>query len=139
MNPAAATNAARWLALGAGSLDAATGAGLVLAPASVLPLMLVPVPGAEALVFVRFTGVFVGAVGASCLWGLLDWRRSGSPAFLRGVLRVTILFRLAAGAFTAAAVARGWLGAAWLSVTATDWTLAALQGWLLAKGACREA
>jgi hypothetical protein len=139
MKPAGLDRIAAFLSLGAGALDTGTGLGLVLAPTLVLPLMLVPVPGAEALVYVRFIGTFVGSVGASYLWGLLVWRNSGSPALLRAVLRLTILFRLTAGSYVLVAVLGGRLGPAWLSVTATDWTLAALQSWLLARGALREA
>ena len=139
MKPTGLDRVAAFLSLGAGALDTGTGLGLVLAPALVLPLMLVPVPGAEALVYVRFIGTFVGSVGASYLWGLLAWRNSGSPALLRAVLRLTILFRLTAGSYVLVAVFGGQLGPAWLSVTATDWTLAAVQAWLLARGALREA
>lgn len=138
MKPPAPTRLAAGLALAAGAMDFSTGLGLVFAPALLLPLMGVAVPGAEALVFLRFTGAFVAAVGASYLWSLLAWRRTGSPALLRACLALTIGFRLAAGGYVAGACARGWLGAAWLSVTATDGALVALQAWLLAKGAGRE-
>jgi len=128
-----ATRLARWLLLGAGAMDFATGLGLVFAPAIALALMGVTVPAGEALVFLHWVGAFVAAVGATCLWGALQWRR-----LLRPVLEATVFFRFAAGAFSAAAVARGWLAPAWVSVPATDLVLVALQVWLLARGAGRH-
>ena len=123
-----------WLALGTGALDFGTGLGLVAAPAWTLLLMGVPVPSGEALLFVRFVGAFVWAVGASYLWATME------PATrLRTVLGATIWFRVAAGAFTGAAVSHGNLAPGWLAVTATDWALVAAQLWLLAKGAGRDA
>jgi len=117
----------RLLALLAGAMDATTGLGLVGAPALTLGCMLVPVPGAEALLYVRFVGVFVGAVGASYLVAL---GRGGSEP-LRKVFECTMLFRAAAGLFTGGAVLAGALAPAWLAVTFTDLSLVGLQVWLL--------
>lgn len=122
------------LSLAAGALDALTGAGLVFAPQFLLPLMGADVPGTEALVYLRFVGTFVGVVGLSYLWGVIEWRRCGDPSLLREGWRLTVLFRLAAGGYVLAAVGAGWLAAAWLLVTATDWILAALQFGLARKG-----
>lgn len=118
---------ARWLALGAGAMDFGTGLGLVFVPGWVLPLMGVATPGTDALVFLRWVGAFVGAVGASYLWA---WWKGGSER-LRSVLEVTAIFRLAAGGFSAAAIVRGWLSMAWLSVPVTDLALVAAQVWML--------
>jgi hypothetical protein len=118
---------ARTLALLAGIMDFVTGLGLILAPALTLRGMLAPVPGAEALVYLRFVGVFVFAIGASYL---LAWRRGGG-APLRAVFRFTLPFLAAAGLFTGVAVMTGTLAPAWLSVTGTDLVLAGLQIWLL--------
>jgi hypothetical protein len=122
--------AARRLALVAGAMDFATGLGLVCVPTWLLPLMRVAVPQGDGLVFLRWVGAFVGAVGASYLWA---WLRGGAGR-LRTVLEVTILFRLAAGGFSAVAIARGWLPLAWVSVPVTDLTLVVVQGWLLRRG-----
>ncbi len=111
----------------AGGGDLLTGLGLVAVPALTLAAMGVRVPGAEALVFVRFVGAFVGAVGASYWLALAH----GSPERLRAVFRLTILFRLAAGGYVAAAVGTGTLEWPWLSVTTTDFILAGGQAWLL--------
>jgi len=118
----------RGLALGAGAMDFLTGLGLVFAPGRVLPLMRVAVPAGDGLVFLRWMGAFVAAVGASYLWALA---RGGGR--LRAVLEFTILFRLAAGGFSAAAIGLGWLPAAWASVPAADLALAVAQVWLLTR------
>jgi len=130
MNP---TRIGRWLSVGAGAMDFATGLGLVALPAWTLARMGVPVPGAEALLFVRFVGAFVGAVGASYLWAARRPRER-----LRVLFGVTLWLRGAAGAFTGGAVLAGALAPGWLAVTATDWTLVAAQAWLLARGAGRD-
>jgi hypothetical protein len=119
-----------WLAAGAGSLDLATGVALVSMPAETLSLMQVEAGQGAVLVYLRWIGAFVGAVGASYLLALA----AGGRARLRSVLEFTLLVRLAVGLFTAVALGRGWLGSAWLSVPVTDLTLAAAQIWLLAKG-----
>ena len=130
MNP---TQLARWLALGAGALDGAMGGSLLVGPTFTLQAMGLPVPGAEARLFGRFVGVFVAAVGASYLWAL--WR---PVERLRVVLGATILFRVATGAHTGAAVLLGALPRAWGRVTLADSALIAAQAWLLAKGAGRD-
>lgn len=86
----------RRLALLAGLMDASTGLGLIVAPALTLRCMRAPVPGAEALLYVRFVGVFVGTVGASYLIALA---RGGSGP-LRMVFGFTLPFRAGAGLFT---------------------------------------
>lgn len=118
-----------WLALVAGLLDFGTGLGLVFMPAFTLKQMGVMVPTGDALVFLQWVGAFVGAVGGSYLWAV--WR--GGEDRLRAVLEFTVLFRLAAGAFSAVAVARGWLAMSWVSVPVTDFALVAVQLWLLQR------
>lgn len=118
-----------WLALGAGGLDFCTGLGLAFAPAEALPLMGLAVPGAEALIWLRWVGAFVWAVGASYLLALL----LGGETRLRACLELTLPFRLAAGVFGAVAVARGWLSPLWAGVPATDFALVAAQLWLLRR------
>jgi hypothetical protein len=125
---------ARWLALGAGALDAGTGTGLVVAPVFTLGLMQAGTIAPEAETYLRFTGVFVGMVGFSYLWAL----RRG-PATLRTVFALTAWFRLAVGIFSTWAIATGRLGMAWVSVPATDFFLAATQAWLLRQGVFRDA
>jgi hypothetical protein len=119
----------RWLALAAGLMDGATGAGLVALPAWTLRQMGVSPPGAEALEFVRFVGVFVGAVGLSYL---IAWARRGDRALL-AVFDFTRVFRGGAGLFTGAMVMAGGWSPAWLAVTVTDLGLVVIQSWLLAR------
>ncbi len=130
MNP---TKLARWLALGAGVLDCAAGGSLLAGPAITMRVLRLGVPGAEALVFVRFVGVLVAALGASYLWA---WWRPVER--LRVVLGATIFFRLATGSYTGAAVLLEALPGAWCQVTFADFALIAAQAWLLAKGAGRD-
>jgi hypothetical protein len=85
--------------------------------------MLVPPLGEEALIYLRFLGAFVASVGATYLYALLR----GDPTRLRITFELTIIFRLAAGLFTATALARGWLPLPWISVPLTDITLVLLQ------------
>jgi hypothetical protein len=128
-----ATRIAVWLSLVMGAMDLGTGLGLVSLPAWTLAQMGVPVPGAEALVFVRFVGACVGAVGASYLWAA---QRPGER--LRVMLGLTMWLRGSAAIFTGGAVLAGVLAPGWLAVTVTDGTLVAAQAWLLAKGAGRD-
>jgi len=125
--------AAAWLALGAGGLDFCTGLGLVLAPALALKIMGAALIGAEALVYLRWIGAFVAAVGCSYLWPL--WR--SDVALLRAALELTIWSRLAAGGYSAWAVATGALSTIWISVPVTDFALAVAQWWLLRRGVFR--
>lgn len=121
---------ARALAWVAGTMDAATGIGLVAAPAWTLGWMRAAAPGAEGLVFLRWVGAFVAAVGGSYLLALAR----GGEERLREVLVMTVLFRAAAGGFCAAAVAAAWLEARWGTVALTDGALVIAQLWLLRRG-----
>ena len=127
MSPNPTLKRARLLALLAGAMDFGTGLGMVFLPTLTLSLMLVPVPEGAALLYARFVGVFVAAVGFSYLWALLG----GRTERLREVLRFTIPFRVGAGSFCLVAVATGSLAPMWLSVTVADYALVALQTWLL--------
>ena len=134
LSPKLARSVSAMLAWGAGAMDLATGLGLVALPAWTLARMGVAVPGAEALVFVRFVGAFVGAVGATYLWAAMRPRER-----LRVVFGATLWLRGAAGTFTGVAVAAGMLERGWVAVTLTDWSLGIVQAWLLGKAAgCEE-
>lgn len=113
----------------AGGLDFCTGLALVAAPAFTLSVMGVAAPTAEAMIFVRFVGVFVAAVGASYLWA----SAFGNVAAFRTMLQLTLLFRLGAGVFTGIAVLTSALTTAWLGVTATDLACVVIQAWLLSR------
>ena len=120
---------ARWLAFCAGALDFTTGLGLVFTPAWTLRLMGAAPVARPAETYLRFLGVFVCLVGFSYLWAL--WR---GPRALRGILELSIFYRLGAGAYCAWAVATGRLDPAWGSVPAVDFACAAAQAWLLRRG-----
>lgn len=113
----------RALAAVAGSMDLSTGIALVVTPAQVLEWMRAPAIAGEALVFLRFVGAFVAAVGAAYLWAL----RGNRSDRLRTTFELTVLFRGAAGTFTAWAILAGQLPGAWWCVSATDLGLVALQ------------
>jgi hypothetical protein len=128
MNPAKRSKAMVALALGAGLMDAATGAALVVAPAFVLAGLRVPSVGPETVVFLRWIGIFVGAVGLAYLWALLR----GGVGPLRDAFAFTALVRALVGGFVAFEVIRGGLAPGWSLVAVTDLGLAALQRWFLA-------
>lgn len=119
----------RLLALGAGLLDVLSGVGFVVAPSRMLPLMGIPPPAIDAVVYIRFVGAMAAAVGATYLWGLM---RGASQ--MRAALEVTLLFRFAAGIFCTVALARGWLPLGWIGVPLADAALIAAQLWLLRRG-----
>lgn len=117
----------------AGAMDAAAGLGLMLVPTVVLPLMFLAVPGPEALIFLRFVGAFVAAVGTTYLWAL------AAPAErLRVILGATIIFRIAAGGYSLSAILLGHLSPMWLSIPAADFGLAVAQFLLLRRGVGRS-
>ena len=120
---------ARLLALAAGLLDFGTGISLVFLPAKISPLLRVPVPTDEALVYLRFVGAFVTAIGACYLLALVR----GGVARLRTLFEFTLLFRFATGIFSGFAIARGWLALPWAGVAATDLALIVIQLWFLTK------
>jgi hypothetical protein len=124
------TRLATLLAGVAGAMDAATGLGLVLLPSFTLRMMGVAAPTGDALVFLRWVGAFVGAVGASYLIALLR----GGAMRLREVFVFTLVFRAAAGGYAAWAVASGALDWRWITVALTDGALVAVQVWLLRRG-----
>lgn len=124
----------RWLdlySLAAGACDATTGLLLVAAPALTLQLMGISPAPAEP-VFLRFLGVFVGAVGLAYLYPfLLDPARR--LARLAVMLEVTALVRLLVGVFVTACLLSGALALPWISVASTDLSLAIIQLVLLGR------
>jgi hypothetical protein len=125
---------ARIVTVLAGAMDLSAGLALVFLPGLALRLMGVAPLTGDGLVFLRFVGAFVAAVGATYLWAL---RRPAER--LRVVLGATLFFRFAAGSYSLFAIATGLLDVAWASVPATDFALVGLQAWLLARGVGRNA
>ncbi|MBA3849036.1 MAG: hypothetical protein C0502_03460 [Opitutus sp.] len=111
----------RWAALlVAGLADFCPGAGRLVPPVFTLRARGVAAPSAEALTFRQFTGAFVGA---SCLGVLATGRGE----------RLWAVFRFAAGRFVAVGVAAGRLEWKWLSVTAADFLIDAVELRLLPR------
>ncbi|MBI2214662.1 MAG: hypothetical protein HYU52_13535 [Acidobacteria bacterium] len=118
---------AKVLSVLAGATDTTTGILLVAAPHFTLHLMGIETEdGNETLI--RFIGAFVLGVGASYFLPFLQRDRDQRIAALRSQFATTGLIRLSIALFTGAAVASGALIAPWLSVTASDLALAAVQG-----------
>lgn len=113
--------------------DVAAGLALAGVPAAVLPLAGLTPPGAEALVFLRWVGIFAAAVGAAYLLGGC----SRAPGALRWTLLLTLPFRAGTGVFVTWALVRGALALPWAAVAAVNLGLVAAQAALLAKGAGR--
>ena len=115
----------------AGAADLMTGICLMLAPGFTLLMMGVDVDPAS-LVFIRYIGAFVFAVGSSYLAGILPAVRSADWSPLRMVWLLTAWIRLVICLFTSFSIMSGNLEPAWISVPLTDGLLALLQGgWLL--------
>lgn len=124
----------------AGSCDLITGLALIAAPGTVLGWMGIAGVPEVAWPYLRFVGAFVAGVGASYLYPLWPWLLSvlgtgERPGRLPAIIEVTALVRTGVALFLVGAVAAGALSAPWLSVAATDATLAVLQLWLLSRGA----
>jgi hypothetical protein len=129
---------ARLLAALAGGLDFLSGCTLMLKPVWALRLMLLPVPGAEGLVYVRFVGVFVATIGLSYLlalagawWSTVRHKEESVVRGLRALFGFTLPFRLTVGTFCLVGVVQGWLPFMWIMVTVADYVLIVLQLWLL--------
>lgn len=130
----------RWLDIYcflAGVCDALTGVLLVTAPGATLALLGIATPGPQAapetLFFVRWIGIFVGAVGLAYLYPLLlpteERKRRQRP-----VLEITALVRAAVASFLAWQLGSGTLDPAWVTVMVTDLVLALFQIEILRRG-----
>lgn len=124
----------RLLCLGAGLMDSSSGLLLMFAPALALELMLVPLPPPEALVFVRFVGAFVFAVGVLYLAALLVQLVSGDRALIRFTLVATGWIRLNVCLFSGTMILLGSLAWQWATVPVTDGALAVFQFLIVAAG-----
>jgi len=121
-----------WISMAAGGADSLTGLLLLTAPSITLRLMGVQPPG--DLVFIRYIGCFVLAVGSGYGFGLLSVLRRGQWEELRVVWKFTAWVRLLVCLFTTSAIAGHALAPAWFSVPLTDGCLALLQGAFLVAG-----
>lgn len=124
---------ARRLMLVIGGGDVAAGLALASVPVVVLPMAGLTPPAEEALVFLRWVGVFAAAVGSACLLGAL----SRDPGSLSGALLLTLPFRAGTGVFVTWALLREALAPAWMAVAAVNLGLVAAQTILWLKGVRR--
>jgi len=116
-----------------GSMDAVTGLMLAAAPALVLQGMRVALPSADALVFVRWIGVFVAGVGLSYAMALGE-RHRGKAVWL-----VTSMLRTLVAVFVLTQIDVGALAPTWLVVALTDAVVAVGQMFMLRAGWWDEA
>lgn len=117
------------LSLAAGLLDSTTGALLVTVPETTLRMFGATMPGGGGDILMRFVGAFVLGVGLAYLWGLATSRFDQRARRLHGVWGATAMIRTCIATFTLTAVLTGSLGAVWLVVSASDATIALIQGW----------
>lgn len=118
----------------AGAMDTLSGLLLMTVPGWTLKLMHVPAVVPDALVFIRFIGAFVFAVGSLYWLGLCSVVVLSRWQGLRGILLVTAWLRTIIFIFTSLALLTGALPLAWLSVPLTDGGLAFFQFWVVLKG-----
>ena len=115
-----------------GGMDAVTGLLLIILPETVLRLLGITAPVAEALVFVSWIGVFVMAVGLS--YGLALGRRGRGEA----VWMFTALVRTMVAVFLVSRILDGSLAKEWITVALADAAVAVAQGFILRAGWWRE-
>jgi hypothetical protein len=121
-------NAGRWLLIGSGVCDLATGAALLVAPARVFAGLGLPAPPVEAWILVRWLGLFVGCVGLAGVWPRF------APARLAAAVEITTVARLAVAGFLAVAICGNALPTPWLLVGTFDAVVALGQLALRARG-----
>ena len=116
-----------------GAMDALTGLLLVFFPASVLAMLGIDQPSADALVFLSWIGVFVMAVGLS--YGLaLGKRRSRGET----VWMVTSIVRVLVAVFLTFKIIDESMAMAWMLVAVADCVVALVQIAVLRAGWWKE-
>ena len=110
---------------GTGLMDALTGLCLIIAPAWTLGMMKVA-PRPDAPELVSYIGVFVLAVGAGHFLAGRFPTDEVSRERWKTVWKMSSLVRFCVAIFVLSQVLSGRLECAWLSVTATDLTVAAV-------------
>jgi hypothetical protein len=123
----------KWWSAGVGAMDALTGLGLMFVPVWVLACLRIEAPSAEAIVFLRWIGAFVCAVGLSyglALFGRKGW---GEASWI-----MTSLARLMVALFLTVQMLRGELEPAWSVVALSDAAVAFVQLTVLWRGGWKE-
>lgn len=120
----------------AGACDATTGLLIMIAPLFTLRLMRIGTIPAEP-VYTQFIGAFVCSVGCSYLFPFLLPAGRTRDSRAEGILTALTIVRIFIAVFTTTAIIRGTLDTAWISVPATDATLAIIQIVILRSGILR--
>lgn len=108
-----------------GSMDAMTGVLLMVMPAWVVKVLMIPGVSEENLIFLSWIGAFVFGVGASYGLGLVGEDRRIV------VWKMTALVRYSVAVFLLIACGMGRLPWQWLVVAVSDAVVASVQlGWL---------
>lgn len=115
-----------------GSMDAFTGLLLIFVPETVLRLLRIEAPSADALVFLSWIGVFVTGVGLS--YGMALGRRSRGET----VWAFTALVRILVAAFLAIRILHGSLAPAWGLVGFSDGLVGVIQILIIRAGWWKE-
>ena len=120
----------------AGTCDAATGALLLAAPATVYSLLgLSPLP--TPAVYASFVGAFVFAVGLTYLYPFLFAQKERQRRW-EVVFESTAISRLAVASFLAVTILAGAMDPLWSLVLFTDLSLALFQIFYLRRLAAQE-
>jgi len=118
------------LSLVFGVCDLATGVALMLCPSFVMTILMTEV-AAESLVYIRYIGVFVFAVGFAYFLPYLPVK--GRKVDVWSVWNITALVRCFVAAFVLLQVVISILPTAWLLVAVVDGSIASAQFVLLRK------
>ena len=119
--------------LAAGVMDAVTGLMLVFVPGLVLSLLMIEASSPEAMIYLRWIGVFVLAVGLS--YGIA---LGGCPQRGETVWWFTALVRGCVAVFLMVQIAGGRMAPAWVVVAMSDGAVAAVQLAILRLGWWKE-
>ena len=119
--------------LAAGVMDAVTGLMLVIVPGLVLSLLRIGEPPPEAMIYLRWIGVFVMSVGLSYGIALGGCARRGETVWC-----FTALVRGCVAVFLMVQIAGGWMAPAWAVVAMSDGAVAVVQLAILRLGWWKE-
>jgi len=121
----------------AGACDGLTGIMLMVSPVFTLNLMGIESVPSEP-VYMSWIGAFVFSVGCSYFIPFLSHVPENKNRRMVGVFEFTAWIRIVIAIFSGFSIARGHLDQAWMTVTLTDISLAAIQLILLKYGAFRN-
>ncbi len=117
-----------------GSMDALTGMLLIFMPELVLRLLRIEAPPPDAMVYLKWIGVFVMAVGLSYGLALGKHRGAGEAVWM-----FTSMVRILVAVFLTIQITADVMAPAWVVVALSDGVVALVQMAILRKGWWREA